>query len=563
MKAHFELKSILLDIGDQSFNSYQSIKGEFLFNNYSLIIDNIQDHADGSSTLRVKVPQNVALFPNDTYSSRSREIALRDFITRMFHQAILNCSKTLFCNKKEAISINYPGQEILERTSAFIDESFVEVRFRVLLPSQGNMVAGKEAEKIFFDILPNIINSSLLFNNLDKKLLYEHIETSEDADFLRNELENLRLIAFVAEGAILPREGRDKEVPLQNDSMVPFLSPDNLKMDVELPNRGQITGMGIPRGITLIDGAQSQGKSTLLNAIKVGIYNHIPGDGREFVVSNPNSVEISSETGRSIQNVDISPFLDNEPIENNSCFSSQSACEVISQITNLIEAVEVGADVLLIDENTSASSFILTDQQTQEVEAVSVKSFIDKARYLFNEYMVSTIIAVEESENYYVIADFIIQMTNYRAKDITIEAKEIADRLDTGSDNTGYFGSFKERIPLGESIDSTINNDDQIIFTQGLNKIELGTNNIDLSVIEQLVSYNQLNTLRKAIEYARRYMDGKKTFRQVTSLVMLDLGRSGLDILNSNFSGELVEFRKIELAAAINRMRSLKVELKN
>ena len=275
MKAHFEFKKILQGIDGNDYKSYESIEGEYLFNDYTLHVDHILAYPSACrSNIRVKMPQSVALFPSDTYSNRSREISLRDFITRRFYNLIQTSEMSDF------ILFDSPGQEILERNAAFIYQSFIEIRFTIILPTIDKLVEGNLAQDIFFDKLPIIINNSIVFENLDKDSLYKHIETSEDADFLRNELENLRLIAFIAENSILPRQSGTNSLPIESEA-VPFISPDTLKMDVELPNKGQITGMGLLRGITLIVGENGNGKSTLLNAIGQGIYNHIPGDGRE------------------------------------------------------------------------------------------------------------------------------------------------------------------------------------------------------------------------------------------------------------------------------------------
>lgn len=570
MKPHFELKSILKSIDGKGYKSYKELEGEYKFGEYTLYVDHVQGDPFASlSRVRVRVGQDVAGFPDDTYLSRSREIALRDFITRRFLEAINKISKGhRGSGKNGLISIDNPGQEILERTSAFLNESFVEVRFTVGLPAFGRKIAAKEAEAIFFDELPQIINESLFFKNLDNKALYRHIKTSEDADFLRNELENLRLIAFVAEGSILPRESGVSPLPLTNKA-IPFVSPDTLKMDVELPNKGQITGMGIPRGITLITGGGYHGKSTLLKAIELGIYNHIPGDGREYVVSNPNSVKIMAENGRSVQSVDISPFISNLPFDKDTVsFSTEDASGSTSQAVNILEAVEVGADVLLIDEDSSATNFMIRDYRMQQLvskENEPITPFIDKARHLFNEYMVSTILVIRDSGDYFDIADFVIRMTDYKAEYVTLEAKEIAKRNLSGHEpkGDGYFGTVVDRIPLPKSLDASKGNREVKILARGIYSIEFGTQTIDINSLEQLVAQSQTNAIGDAINYAKKYMDGKKSMRQVMSLVMLDIGRAGLDVLNPRLSSDYAEFRKLELVAAINRLRTLKVEQKS
>ncbi len=504
MKAHFELKNILQSIGGEPYESYNTIEGEYLFNDYTLLIDYVETTSSSPQfRLRVKVPQDVARFPDDTYKNRSREIALRDFITRKFYE---NASSM-------KIYIANPGQEILERTSALIDKSFAEIRFIIDLSHENGVITAKELETIIFDELPQIIESSAIFENLDKNEVYTHIETNEDADFLRAELENLRLIAFVAEDSTLKRDNASDSA---NPSNITFSSPPNLKMDIELPNSGQITGMGIPRGITFIVGGSKSGKSTLLDAIAQGIYNHIPGDGREFTVSNPNSVRIKIEKGRRVECVNISAFLKDS--EQSSCFSTENADSVVSEAANIVEAVEIGADVLLVDQECA-------------------DLYIRKAGSLFTEYMVSTILASENIEDQYHRANFIIEMNDHKAQEMAIDKELESNNYDIDSS----VGHISERIPIAESIDPQL---------------------MDLSAIAQIVSVGQKHAIKDTIEYAKKFMDGKKSFRQVCSLVMLDIGRSGLDVLNPKLSGDYAEFRKIELVAAMNRIIGLKVNRK-
>ena len=548
MKAHFELKRLIRNIGNKSYDSYESIEGTYLFNNFVLFIEFVQKYSnDPPGRFRIKIDQEIAKFPPDTFSNRTREIALRDFLTRTFYDAITEFSSDEF------ISFEYPGQEILERTSAFVDSSFVEVRFEVTLHTRGNILSNDDVEDFLLKRLPQIVESSLIFDNLEEETLYKHIETSEDADFLRNELENLRLIAFVAEGSSLPRESKSSSLPMATNAVTTFSSPERLKMDVELPNKGQITGMGIPRGITLITGEQDSGKSTLLNAIQMGIYNHIPGDGREFVVSNPNSVKIRSEKGRSINNLDISAFL--PALEDANCYSANHADNITSEAANIIEAIEIGADVLLLDEDTSAPGFLLNTQEKAENnsnEIVSLIPYIEKAKNLFREYMISTIMVIENPLGFYEEADCVIRVNDKKAEDITLEIKNEGEHGGTN----GIFGFIQERIPnfvnMGDlkELDNIIN-ENMALFSKE-----------DVAYIEQIVSVSQLNTIEKAIEYSKKYMDGKKTFRQVTSLVMLDIGRAGLDILDLDLPGNHAEFRKIELVSALNRLNSLKVKQK-
>jgi len=311
MRTGEELRKILRRIEGRGYKAYKDIKDSYEFEDYQLFVDHVQgDPFASPSRIRVRVPQKAAAFPRYTYSNKSREIAFRDFLTRRFSQATRKfCRGNRGTGKSGIIAIDRPGQEILERTSAFVTEDYVEARFVMGLPAFGRSIAGRQAEAMFFKELPQIVRSSLFCETVEEEELGQHIETVEDADYLRNQLDQLGLVAFVADGAVLPRASGIDPQPLTVGRVVPFQSPESLRVEVDLPNRGTVLGMGIPRGVTLIVGGGYHGKSTLLKALELGVYNHLPGDGRECVVTNPDTVKIRAEDGRRIEKVDISPFI--------------------------------------------------------------------------------------------------------------------------------------------------------------------------------------------------------------------------------------------------------------
>ncbi|MCD6220799.1 ABC-ATPase domain-containing protein, partial [bacterium] len=334
------LKEKLKRIDGKGYKRYKEIEGIYNFGFFTLIVDHVQsDPFAPPSKLRIKISNNISKFPPSTFSSRSREVGLRDFLTRVIRNQTEIYSKRIKATGKSGIiEIVKPGQEILERNSVVFKNETIEVRFSVGLPSYGRKVSGKLAEDIFFTFIPEIVKNSLLYESIDEKKLYIHIETNEDADFLREKLPSLGLISFIADGSILPRKSGVDDRPLKEGNVVPFKSSESLKIKVNLPNRGEIEGMGIRKGITLIAGGGYHGKSTLLNSIQLGIYNHIPGDGREFVVSNINCVKIRAEDGRRIEKVDISPFINNLPFgKETKSFSTENASGSTSQAANIIE----------------------------------------------------------------------------------------------------------------------------------------------------------------------------------------------------------------------------------
>jgi len=562
-----DLRNILKRIDGKGYKAYRDIEGEYAYDGFVLYIDRAQgDPFASPSRVRVRVSTDTAGFPADSYSGGSRETALRDFIARAFCDSAGKFSKgNRGSGKSGVISMRRPGQEILERSSVVITSDYVEARFAMGLPAFGRKVAGRHAEAMFFEELPEIINSSMLFPSLDRDRLYRHVETCEDADALRREIEGLGCVSFVAEGSILPRVSGVDPRPMNREEAVPFRSPESMKIDIDLPNRGQITGMGIKKGVTLIVGGGYHGKSTLLRAIEHGVYNHIPGDGREFVVTNPNAVKIRAEDGRRIEKVDISPFISNLPFgKDTTAFSTEEASGSTSQAANIMEAVEAGADVLLIDEDTSATNFMIRDHRMQALvskDSEPITPFIDRVRSLSSEKRVSTVLVIGGSGDYFDVADQVIRMKEYVPDEVTEEARKVAAEIPTGREpEGGSFGRVTERIPLAESLDPSKGKRDVKISARGLHTISYGRHTIDLSSVEQIVDPCQTEAIAEAIEYARSRMNGEKTLREVVSMVMMQIGMSGFDVIGGKIvSGAYAEFRSLELAAAINRLRTLKV----
>lgn len=567
MKPAEYLKQTLQRIDGRGYKAYKDIEGSYDFGEFALFVDHVQaDPFAPPSRVRVRLDQNKAGFPGDSYHSKSREIALRDFLTRRFSDAARKFARgKQGTGKSGIITIDRPGQEILERTSMFVTEEYVEARFFMGLPAFGRRIAGRSAEFMFFDTVLAIIESSLYFRSFDGKALYRHIEVAEDADFLRNKLESLGLVTFVADGSILPRESGIDPHPLSSGTVVPFESPESRRVKVTLPNQGTITGMGIPKGVTLIVGGGYHGKSTLLKALELGVYNHIPGDGREFVVSEPSTVKIRAEDGRRIEKVNISPFISGLPFgKTTTAFTTEDASGSTSQAANIMEALELGTGLLLIDEDSSATNFMIRDHRMQELvskDQEPITPFIDKVRQLHHDIGVSTILVIGGSGDYFDVADNVICMVEYRPRDYTEEAFAIAKlyKAERKTEGGEHFGIITNRIPLATSFDPSRGKKQVKISAKGLQTIAFGMATIELGSVEQLVDRSQTKAIADAIYHATHYMDGKMTLREVVDAVMADIREKGMDVLNSWKIGDYALFRKQELAAAMNRLRTLEV----
>ena len=563
------LRATLLNLDGASYKAYKDIRGNYDFPDFTLIIDYVQgDPFASPSKFRVKIPQSIAKFPKQLYQSPSREIALRDYLTRQFHQVSRRISSHRGTGKSGLIAIATVGQEVLERTSALIDEGFVEVRFVLGLPARGRRILGRQAAAMLCEDIPDIVESALLYQSLDSHQIQQHVETVEDADWIRQQLSSKNLTAFVANNSILPRRSGIDFRPLQT-APVPFQSPPSLEVEFNCPNRGVIRGMGIPEGVTLIVGGGYHGKSTLLQGIELGVYNHIPGDGREFVVTNSNGVKIRAEDGRSVAGVDISPFINHLPQGRSTThFSTTNASGSTSQAANIIEALEAGAQLLLVDEDTSATNFTIRDRRMQALiakEKEPITPFIDKVRQLYHDYRVSTILVMGGSGDYFEVADTVIAMENYQPYDVTEAAKAIAlkyptDRKEEGGSN---FGKITPRIPLPQSIDPSTYKRDIKVKARGINKISFGTEDIDLTAIEQIVDQGQLIAIASAMVYGKEhYIDSQTNLATVLDLIIKQITTKGLDSISDFPQGDLVLFRPFELAAAINRLRTLVIKSK-
>ncbi|MDX9787371.1 MAG: ABC-ATPase domain-containing protein [Desulfobacterales bacterium] len=567
MKNDRNLKEILRRIDGKGYKAYKEIQGGYRFPRYLLWIDHVQgDPFAAPSRIRVRIDRKTSGFPSNATSEKIRTIATCDYLIRTFHQ---NCHKYAKGNrgtgKSGVITIDAPVQQVLERSAMVLNSEFVEARFFMGLPGHGRGISGPDAEAMFFEELPCIVNDSLFMKHLSKQAFYHHIETVEDTDFLRKALQNHHLIGFVGDNALLPRASGIDPRPLANGQAVRFKAPEGLRTTVYLPNRGPVTGMGIAKGVTLIVGGGYHGKSTLLNALEMGIYNHIPGDGRELVVTLPNAVKIRAADGRNVEQTDISPFINNLPYgKDTKAFSTQNASGSTSQAANIIEAVEVGAGVLLLDEDTSATNFMIRDIRMQQLVAKDqepITPFIDKVAQLYRDKGVSTILVMGGSGDYFNVADHVIRMSDYQPLDVTALARKIAaaGKERRRPEGGTHFGKTRDRCPLALSFDPFRINRRQKITATRLREILFGETVVDMWDVEQLVDISQTRAIGYAIQYATRFMNGNRTMKEILALLIEELEKNGLDMLPPYTTGDLARFREIELAAAINRMRTLKI----
>ncbi|MBF7082342.1 ABC-ATPase domain-containing protein [Desulfallas sp. Bu1-1] len=569
MQSSQDLRQKITSIDHKGYGAYKSLAGAYKYDFFTLFVDHVQsDPFAPPSRVRARVPRDIAGFPGKYYATRPARVALQDFLTRRFGALARTCSERKGTGSSGVIAIDRCGQEVLERTSMVVNDEYVEARFVIGLPARGRTVMAREAVEIFMEHVPEIVKKTLIFRNLDREKLREHVELAEDQEALRKKLSEMGLVAFVADGSVLPRESGVSDLPLKGKNVIPFQSPPEYSVSISLPHRGEVTGMGIPRGVTLIVGGGYHGKSTLLRAIERGVYNHLPGDGRELVITVADAVKIRAEDGRSVAGVDISGFINNLPFGRDTRnFSTANASGSTSQAANIVEALETGTSLLLLDEDTSATNFMIRDGRMQQLvakEMEPITPFIDTVRDLLDNFNISTILVVGGSGDYFEVADRVIMMQNYLPRDVTARAREIAAATRGGRrrETACPLTTVRERIPLPEAF--RLQGDK--VKARGLNDIQLGRDNIDLQNVEQLVDNSQTAALAAIIKYAAlRYIDGKTTLMQVIQAVLHDIEKGGLEVVSpfkGQHPGDMALPRKYEIAAAFNRYRGLKVAQK-
>lgn len=566
MKNSIILKNELKGIDGRGYKAYKDLQGQYDFNDYVLSIDHVQgDPFASPSRIRIIIDKEKAKFPEELINENYKKIAVSDFLTRLFYFNINKYSEKIFGSGKSGlIAISRCPQEILERTSIVINECNIEARFYVGFPAKGRTVLSKELEKILYNVIPSIVDNTLIYENINKAKIIDRVKLVEDQEYIRNELKKKDLIAFVANGSILPRESGVSQRPLKN--AMAFKSPNSLEVEMNLPNKGLIKGMGIKRGVTLIVGGGYHGKSTLLNALELGVYNHIEGDGREFVITDDSAVKVRAEDGRSIKNTDISLFINNLPNGKDTVkFTTENASGSTSQAANIIEAIEAKSKVLLIDEDTSATNFMIRDDLMQKLvskEKEPITPFIEIVKPLYNQKDISTILVIGSSGDYFDVADTVIQLDNYETKDVTKEAKvlmrgEINKRIE--EKNLSINIRFNRKLQKG-TIESTYKG--VKIKTMGLSNISINNENIDLRAVEQLVDNEQLNAIgaiMKWIEY--NLMNKNLSLEEVVNEAYSEIKRNDLisiDKINGG-SGSIAMPRKQEVMAVYNRFRKLRI----
>ncbi|GAK01984.1 isopentenyl-diphosphate delta-isomerase [Geomicrobium sp. JCM 19037] len=546
-----QLTSILHRIDHKGYKAYHDIKGAHTFGKYTLHIDHVQaDPYASPSRIRVSAPVDKLSFTKDMYTDHWRYIGFTDYLARVVNRMIQKHQ----ANK--GIFIDAPSQEILERSAVVIHKGQLEVRLSVQLPARGRSILAKEAIQRLTVQLPKIMQSAV--DDMDIDQLHEHLRLCDDQHALRQFVAKEDGLVFIRDGAILPRLSGISKQPLQSDHTKRFMSPKELEAYANLPHAGNVRGMLIKRGVTVIVGGGYHGKSTLLEAIEQGVYNHIAGDGREYIATDDTAMKIRAEDGRSVSGVDIGMFIGNLPNDKSTrSFSTTNASGSTSQATNIIEAREVGTTLLLIDEDTSATNFMIRDQRMQQLvakEKEPITPFIDRVRYLYEEEGISTIVVVGGSGDYLEVADTVIMLDEYEVTDVTDRAKQIASEGTTRQavmpDDVTH--STKKRMPKKAGWNAQKGKKEKV-GAKGTDTILFGRETIDLSNVEQIVDDSQTRAIAEILRVlTKHHMDGNTSINELLERYE-QATTAGIEQVSSFYGqhpGDLARPRKMEIAAA-------------
>jgi len=565
MKSSEMLKKEIDRIDGKSYRLYKDLEGEYDFGNYVLNIDHVQgDPFASPSRIRVIVDQRFSKFPKEIFNNKNKNIAVADYLTREFYLNINKCSQKVFGSGKSGlIAISKCPQEILDRTSIIIDEDKIEARFYVGFPARGRSVLSKELCKILYNVLPSIVEKTLIYENISAEKIMSRVMLLEDQEEIRSSLSRFGLVAFVANGSMLPRESGISTKVLSEGKA--FTSPKELEVEFNTKGRGKICGMGIKKGITLIVGGGYHGKSTLLQALELGVYNHIEGDGRELVITDGSALKVRAEDSRCITKTDISLFISNLPNgQGTDEFSTQNASGSTSQAASIIESIESGSKLLLIDEDTSATNFMTRDDLMQKLvskEKEPITPFIEIVRPLYEQTGISTIIVVGSSGDFFDVADCVVQLDNYDAIDVTKEAKKLSLGNITKRVNDRNLKidiKFKRKVKSGTIISGDKGTKIKAI---GLGTLSINREDIDLRAVEQLVDNEQINAIGLIMKWAEsNVMNKDLNFADMVDNIICFIEKNGLISIEKvkGGSGSLAMPRKQELMAAYNRYRNLK-----
>ncbi|MEI6891594.1 MAG: P-loop domain-containing protein [Pontiella sp.] len=572
MKDKKEFYNLLTELNGQPASEYTQLVGDFDFTRYVIKCANIDVESEEAPVFSIRIPQTIAEIPEYLFDTPVRRTAMEDLLLRRMGAHLDRIAS--YDGKgiaRRHVNVSIPNQKILPRNSLQLNKEYIEIRFQIILPVQTIITEGESvvsidgamAQQLFYEDLPEVVSSSLLYCNIDVVEADEHVNNMEDADRLRQHLSASGEVAFIAEGALISRES-GCDTP-DYERLAPIEMEESLIEVVEVPHAGAVRGIGISNGLTLILGESDGGRVDLMDAIAQGIYNHVPGDGREHVVTVADAVSICAEVGRSVQKVDISVFANElQDGVNPTSFTTEGAGTFTSQAASTVEALEAGARVLLFDEHSSSSTFLSSDTRVSSLIGESSRSTLSaRARQMVDELGISIVVAGSSLVAEFIpIADRILKVENFCISDITEEAKALDITPATSVNEITNMSSMlsRSRWIMPSSIDPSVGREDLVIDADDSDHLQFGRSLVNLEAVRQIADADQTKAIGFVLYYAKlRYMDEGYPMREILDLVDRDLSNEGLNALVRDVRGDLARPRRYEVAATINRLPAFRV----
>lgn len=553
---------------------YKDSDPTYYLDNISLDISFTNKFSQAKPTLTWKIPMEKLGLKDSSFVSA-------DYCLRAFAPYIDKLNMELH-NKKRPDEENgkyylyHPGGEILVRNAAWFalcpqkdyrngtkntiwkfDESVCGeqklclcIRMQLQFPKRNI----RKATQMLCGDLPDAVDQFV--HEFDPAGLADAVRLFEQQSAIRAWLRQSDYCAFIANGSILPRaNGTDQ--PMK--TAIPFHSTPADEIEI-----CGVRGMGIRRGITVITGGGYSGKSTLLDAISAGIYNHVLGDGRELCITDDSAVTISAEDGRSVKHVNISPFIQWLLGKDTADFSTSHASGSTSQAANIMEAVDGGARLLLIDEDRSATNFMIRDRMMKQlIEKEPIIPFTDRVVELYHTRKVSTILVIGGSGEYLFPADRIYMMEEYQIHDVTEKAKAIYLSQGAAPEPLMPADWSQGRVLSSQGFTSyPEDSSSERLAVSDMGFILIGDERIDVRGLHDIISPRQLD----ALGFMLRYLEVRNADETIDIVKRVDelyqrIEAEGLDFLYSSYFTTCERFldlpRRQELLALINRMRNI------
>lgn len=562
-----DLKNKLESIHRKSYPAYKSLRGSYTFGDFVLSIDHVQgDPFAAPSSLHVELPLKKAGFPEKYLEKRHTKTALEDLILRSFSKALDQYSfKAKGSGKSGLISTSRPGPEVMRRTAVEFNNIALLVRFEVGFPANGRTINAQELEKILLEFLPQIVKTCLFYRSWEKAKIQDCYELAENQQRIREVLEERKLVAFCANGSILPRKSGVSSQPLKD--AIEFQSPESMEISIDLPFGNSIRGMGIPEGVTLIIGGGYHGKSTLLQALEQGVYNHVKGDGREYVITRADALKLRAEDGRAVSHLDLSLFIHDLPNgKDTHCFSTEDASGSTSQAAGVLEGMEAETSCFLIDEDTSATNFLVRDAFMQRVvsgDQEPITPFIARVRDLYEKVGISTILVAGSSGAFFHVADTIIQMDAYRPKDVKKSVEALLPEYppaDFGSNAEPFTLPTEKRMFVMERKIKRHGRGEreERIKTKvmGTDGFSIEHNIVDLRYVEQLIDTEQTAALAAILKHIVKKGSICMEMQELVAEINMLLKKKGMAaFVEGALSCGYAYPRKEEIYLMLNRFR--------